>query len=226
VCDARTKGQAVELLGEIQVAEDRARNGLDKRPPRDGGGTVDAVVEWWVEKFLSKRASYSQCIGTIRRHIIGSPLGARRLVDATAGQVEAFLEEKSADLSTETLNHLRGYRERPHRGLQQQGKARQEASRRTVEPDDPPTGPKKPPRFRCLPRSGREDSNLRHSAPKNGGRDRKRWQRLASIEKYPRSGWGVVQRFADIGSNFEEFCSYFAPGTGASLERQACGGST
>lgn len=45
VCDARTKGQAVELLREIQVAEDRARNGLDKRPPRDGGGTVDAMVE-------------------------------------------------------------------------------------------------------------------------------------------------------------------------------------
>ena len=38
-----------------------------------------------------------------------SPLGARRLVDVTSGQVEAFLEEKSAELSTETLNHLRGY---------------------------------------------------------------------------------------------------------------------
>ena len=34
---------------------------------------------------------------------------ARRLVDVTAGQVGAFLEDKSADLSTETLNHLRGY---------------------------------------------------------------------------------------------------------------------
>ena len=73
VCDASTKGDAVLLLREIQVAEDRARNGLDRRPPRDGGGTVDAMVEWWVEKFLSKRASYSQCIGTIRKHIIGSP---------------------------------------------------------------------------------------------------------------------------------------------------------
>jgi len=109
VCDARTKGDAVLLLREIQVAEDRARNGLDKRPPRDGGGTVDAMVTWWVEKFLSKRASYSQCIGTIRKHIIGSPLGARRLVDVTPGRVEAFLEEKTADFSAETVNHLRGY---------------------------------------------------------------------------------------------------------------------
>ena len=53
LCDARTKGDAVELLREIQVAKDRARNGVDRRPPRDGGETVDATVEWWIEKFLS-----------------------------------------------------------------------------------------------------------------------------------------------------------------------------
>ena len=56
-----------------------------------------------------RKVSYAQCIGTIRKHIIGSTLGARRLVDVTAGHVEAFLEEKSADFSAETLNHLRGY---------------------------------------------------------------------------------------------------------------------
>jgi hypothetical protein len=67
--------------------------------------------------------------------------------------------------------------------------------------------------------SAREDSDLRHSAPKDGGRDRRRWQPLANIEKYSRSGWGVVQRFAGVGSKFEEFCSYLAPGTGASHER-------
>ena len=60
----------------------------------------------------------------------------------------------------------------------------------------------------------------------NRGRDRRRWQRVASIENCSRSGGGIVQRFADVGSKFEEFCSYFAPGTGASHERQACGGST
>ncbi len=77
-----------------------------------------------------------------------------------------------------------------------------------------------------LTRPGREDSNLRHSAPKDGGRDRRQWQRLANIEKYSRSGRGVVQRFAEVGSKFEECRSCFAPGTGASHERQACGGST
>src|SRR5207237_1440638 len=81
VCDARTKGHAVELLREIQVAEDRARNGLDKRPPRDGGGTVDAMVTWWVERFLSKRASYSQCIGTIPVTSVPKRKVPRRLPD-------------------------------------------------------------------------------------------------------------------------------------------------
>ena len=75
VCDAKSKGRAAELQREIQVAEDRARHGLDQRPPKDGGGTVDEMVEWWVNQFLAKRASYAQCIGTIRKHIIGSKLG-------------------------------------------------------------------------------------------------------------------------------------------------------
>ena len=34
VCDAKNKGQAVELQREVQVAEDRARHGLDQRPPQ------------------------------------------------------------------------------------------------------------------------------------------------------------------------------------------------
>jgi integrase len=109
VCDARTKGQALELLREVQVAEDRARHGLDARPPEDGGGTVDELIDWWAEKFLKRKVSYGPCIGTIRKHLIGSALGARRLVDVTAGDVEAFLEEKSRELAAETLNHLRGY---------------------------------------------------------------------------------------------------------------------
>jgi integrase len=99
----------VELLREIQVAEDRARHGLDQRPPEDGGGTVDELVQWWATKFLAKKASHDACIGTIRKHIIGSPLGGRRLADVNPGHVEAFLEEKADDLAPESLNHLRGY---------------------------------------------------------------------------------------------------------------------
>src|SRR5262252_495268 len=109
VCNARTKGKAAEILRDIQVAEDRARRGLEARPPADGGGTVDELIEWWVEKFLKRKVSYGPCIGTIRKHLVGSPLGALRLVEVTAGDIEAFLEERSRELAAETLNHLRGY---------------------------------------------------------------------------------------------------------------------
>jgi integrase len=109
VCNARTKGQAAEMLRDIQVAEDRARHGLEARPPADGGGTVDDLIEWWAEKFLKRKVSYGPCIGTIRKHLVGSGLGALRLVEVTAGDIEAFLEEKSRELAAETLNHLRGY---------------------------------------------------------------------------------------------------------------------
>ena len=109
VCNARTKAQAVEMLREIAVAEDRARHGLEARPPEDGGGTLDDLIEWWAEKFLRRKVSYGPCIGTIRKHLVGSRLGGLRLVEVTAGDVEAFLEEKSRDLAAETLNHLRGY---------------------------------------------------------------------------------------------------------------------
>ena len=77
VCSARTKGQAHELLREVQVAEDRARHGLDARPAEDGGGTVDDLIRWWAEKFLKRKVSYGPCIGTIRKHLVGSGLGAR-----------------------------------------------------------------------------------------------------------------------------------------------------
>jgi integrase len=109
VCSARTKGQAAEMLRDIQVAEDRARHGLEARPPADGGGTVDELIEWWAEKSLKRKVSYGPCIGTIRKHLVGSRLGGLRLVEVTAGDIEALLEEKSRDLAAETLNHLRGY---------------------------------------------------------------------------------------------------------------------
>ena len=84
--------------------------------------------------FLAKKASYGPCIGTIRKHLIGSSLGARRLVEIAAGHVEAFLEAKSSELAAETLNHLRGYLGRAFK------MARQVASLRRTESGPLPTG--------------------------------------------------------------------------------------
>ena len=135
VCSARTKGQAHELLREIQVAEDRARHGLDVRPPEDGGGTVDELIDWWAEKFLKHKVSYGPCIRDdpkASRRIVTRRL--RRLVDVTPGHVEAFLEERSHDLAAETLNHLpRLPRSRVHDGATGEAVRRTESGGRRSE---------------------------------------------------------------------------------------------
>jgi integrase len=96
------------LLREIQVAEDRARHGLEQRPPQDGGWYRRRDDRMVGGELPREEGSYGPCIGTIRKHLVGS-LGARRLVEVAPGHIEAFLEEKSCALAAETLNHLRGY---------------------------------------------------------------------------------------------------------------------
>jgi hypothetical protein len=58
-CEARTRGEAVTLQHEIEVAEERARHGLETRPPADGGGTIDELIEWWADKYFKRKVSYA-----------------------------------------------------------------------------------------------------------------------------------------------------------------------
>ena len=58
-----------------------------------GGGTVDELMEWWIEKFLTWAASDTG-VSSIRRHIIGSPLGSTLLTDVTPGKIDLFLSGK------------------------------------------------------------------------------------------------------------------------------------
>ena len=107
--DAQTKTEARRLAGELQRREERIRLGIEEAPPEDGGGTVDALLEWWIDAYLSKSPGYSRAVGTIRKHLIGSKLGRLRLVELTPGKIEAFLQAKVDLCAPQTLNHLRGY---------------------------------------------------------------------------------------------------------------------
>ena len=53
------------------------------------------------------------------------------------------------------------------------------------------------------------------SAPKSAGRDRSQWQRIASIGRAFGFQQWLLQRLAAGSSDFERFCSYFAPGLAA-----------
>jgi integrase len=107
--DAGTKTEARRLAVELQRREERIRLGIEEAPPEDGGGTVDALLEWWIAAYLSKSPGYSRAVGTIRKHLTGSKLGRLRLVELTAGKIEAFLQAKVDLCAPQTLNHLRGY---------------------------------------------------------------------------------------------------------------------
>jgi integrase len=105
---ARNKTEAKGLAAELEAQVDRQRKGLEPLELPDGGGTLDELMVWWIEKFLRKAGS-STGESSIRKHIIGSPLGRLRLTNITPGKVDLFLTEKEDGLSARSVNHLRGY---------------------------------------------------------------------------------------------------------------------
>ena len=105
---APTKTAAKRLAIELEARYERQRLGLEVRDLEGGGGTVNELMEWWIETFLKKAGSKTGD-SSIRKHIIGSPLGATLLVDVTPGKIDRFLSSKEDGLSARSVNHLRGY---------------------------------------------------------------------------------------------------------------------
>jgi integrase len=105
---ATTKSEARRLAEEVERTLARRVSGLEEAQPTDDGGTVDALMEWWIEKVLRKAGSGTG-ESSIRKHIVGSELGRLRLVDVTTGKVDYYLSEKEDGLSARSVNHLRGY---------------------------------------------------------------------------------------------------------------------
>lgn len=72
------------------------------------GYTVKDAVQNWLDFGLSGRdpATVEKCTILATKHII-SALGARKLVDLTADDVDRWLADKAKDLSTRTLRELR-----------------------------------------------------------------------------------------------------------------------
>lgn len=71
---ATTKTEAKRLVGDMERRYERQRFGSDPKDLEDGGGTVDALMEWWVETCLSQAASDTG-VSSVRKHIIGTALG-------------------------------------------------------------------------------------------------------------------------------------------------------
>jgi integrase len=106
--NARTKGEAKRLASEIEAREQRRRLGLEAAPTLSDDTLAD-LLSWWVDEYLAPSPSFSRCVGTVRNHLIRSPLGELRLADVTSGRIEGYLQGKAVQVSSETVNHLRGY---------------------------------------------------------------------------------------------------------------------
>jgi integrase len=105
-----TRLAARALAEELQLNARRQQEGLAPRLPRNGGGTVGALLEWWLATYSMRLASHASNEGTVRRHLLGSTLAELRLDACTSAQLEAYLDAKDTDgLRPQTVNHLRSF---------------------------------------------------------------------------------------------------------------------
>ncbi len=106
---ARTKTEARRLAGELERRCERQRLGLEPLPAEDGGGTFDELMKWWLDTYSAGSPSHKRNEFSVQKNLIGSELGALRLVHVTPATIEVFLQSRAARLSPQTLNHLRRF---------------------------------------------------------------------------------------------------------------------
>lgn len=108
---ARTKTEAVRFARELERQHERQRKGLEPLPPEDGGGTVAALFEWWLENYSKPKphTTHNKNVCTVTKHFLESPLAHVLLVDLTPGLIENFLQSKTETHSPQTVNHLRRF---------------------------------------------------------------------------------------------------------------------
>ncbi len=105
---ARTKAEAKRLAIELELRSERERLGLEV-PREQDDRTVDDLLTWWLETYSKGSPSHDRNRATVEKNLLGNELGKTRLDDLTPGQIEIFLQARSADLAPQSLNHLRRF---------------------------------------------------------------------------------------------------------------------
>ena len=109
-----TKTAAKLLADELHVQARRREEGLETLPPKDGGGTIGALLTWWLAKYSARLASHASNDSAVRLHLLPNELARMSLVACKPTDVRAFLDSKAqSGLAPQTLNHLRSYISRP-----------------------------------------------------------------------------------------------------------------
>ena len=106
---ARTKTEARRLADDMERRCERQRLGLEPVPDEDGGGTISAMMSWWLATYSVRLASHERNKLTVKAHLLHSELGELRLAEVSPGAIERFLQAKSDSLGPQSLNHLRAF---------------------------------------------------------------------------------------------------------------------
>src|SRR5262249_2726661 len=98
--------------------------GLEELPPKDGGGTLGALLSWWTSGPVQRLASRESVECMVKAHLLKSDLASFTLAALEPGHVESFMDAKRAELAPETVNHLRGYLSRAFNAAGRAGRFR------------------------------------------------------------------------------------------------------
>lgn len=120
---ASTKAEAKRLADELERKCERQRLGLEPRDDAFAEVTVGAVLDWYIDTYLKGRPSQEPAQRAARLHLKPA-LGDIPLAKLTAGHVEELLQAKSETLSSQSVNHLRGYLVRAINKARRAGKFR------------------------------------------------------------------------------------------------------
>lgn len=106
---ALTRAEAKRMAEDLERQAERRSLNLEPIMPRDGGGTVMGLLEWWLETYVRGTPSEARTPHMTRLHFSGSELAGMRLADVRKGHVEMFLQAKLDTLAPQTVNHLRQF---------------------------------------------------------------------------------------------------------------------
>lgn len=121
---AKTKTEAKRLADELERKYERQRLGLEALTPRDGGGTLAELLNWWLVTFSARLAAHQTNESSVRTHLLSSGLAALKLTMVTAPKIEEFLlaKEVGEELEPQTLNHLIGFISRAFNAARKMGR--------------------------------------------------------------------------------------------------------
>jgi integrase len=122
VSAARTKTEAKRLQVELERRTERVRLGVEVALPEDGGGSLAALLQWWLDAYSKPTAGHETNRTTIRKHFLGSDLAPLALTAVTARRIEAFLQAKTTELAPQTLNQMRSYLSRAFNAARRAGR--------------------------------------------------------------------------------------------------------